>query len=307
MNVSIIGGTGFVGTYLIDSLLQAGHTPRVLVREGSINKLTTTEQCEIVTGDISDTVALNTCLQGADAVIYLIGILREFPSKGITYEESQFNGVERTVAAAQHQGVKHFILMSANGVKAGGTKYQDTKFRAEQCVQASGLVWTIFRPSVIFGDPRGKNEFCTQLQKELIVPPLPAPLFFAGTHIAQAGEFQMQPVHVTDVAQAFVRALDNSAAHNQTFTLCGANAVSWKQIIQILAQASGRASKLAIPVPADILKIVAGLLDKQAWFPITRDQIVMLLEGNTCNDDSAWQTFGITPKRFALENLTYLA
>jgi NADH dehydrogenase len=229
------------------------------------------------------------------------------PAKGITYEESQFKGVERTVAAAQRQGVQHFILMSANGVKAGGTKYQDTKFRAEECVQASGLAWTIFRPSVIFGDPRGKAEFCTQLQKELVLPPIPAPLFFGGINILQAGEFQMQPVHVTDVAQAFAGALSNPAAIGQTFALCGAEAVSWKAIIQTLAQASGRSSKLAVPAPAEILKVVAGVLDKQAWFPITRDQIVMLLEGNTCADTSAWQTFGIQPKRFALENLTYLA
>ena len=180
MKVSIIGGTGFVGTYIIDALLQAGHTPRVLVRPGSAGKLTAAAQCETVPGDIRDTAALDACLQGADAVIYLIGILREFPAKGITYEESQFNGVERTVAAAQRQGVQHFILMSANGVKAGGTKYQDTKFRAEQCVQASGLAWTIFRPSVIFGDPRGKAEFCTQLQKELVLPPIPAPLWTRG-------------------------------------------------------------------------------------------------------------------------------
>ncbi|MGB5599146.1 NAD(P)H-binding protein [Thiothrix litoralis] len=306
MNVSIIGGTGFVGTYLIDALLQAGHTPRVLVRAGSEGKLAAASQCEIVSGDIGDNAALDNCLQDTDAVIYLIGILREFPAKGITYEESQFLGVERTVAAAQRQGVKHFILMSANGVKAGGTKYQDTKFRAEQCVQASGLAWTVFRPSVIFGEPRGKMEFCTQLQKELVLPPIPAPLFFGGVNILQAGEFQMQPVHVTDVAQAFVGALDNPAAIGKTFALCGADAVSWKAIIQTLAQASGRSGKLAVPAPAAILKVVAGVLDKQAWFPITRDQIVMLLEGNTCSDNSAWQTFGITPKRFALENLGYV-
>ena len=306
MKVSIIGGTGFVGTYLIDALLQAGHMPRVLVRAGSESKLAAASQCETVSGNIREPFALDACLQGTDAVIYLIGILREFPAKGITYEESQFNGVERTVAAAQRQGVKHFILMSANGVKAGGTPYQDTKFRAEECVQASGLAWTIFRPSVIFGDPRGKAEFCTQLQRELILPPIPAPLFFGGFNILQAGEFQMQPVHVTDVAQAFVGALENPAALGKTFTLCGAEAVSWKAIIQTLAQASGRSSKLAVPAPAAILKVVAGVLDKQAWFPITRDQIVMLLEGNTCTDMSAWQTFGMTPKRFALENLGYL-
>ena len=306
MKISIIGGTGFVGSYIIDALLAAGHTPRVLVRPGSEHKLIQAQRCETVPGDSADPVALENCLQETDAVIYLIGILREFPAKGITYEETQFRGVERTVAAAQQQGVKQFILMSANGVKAGGTAYQDTKFRAEQCVQASGLDWTIFRPSVVFGDPRGKMEFCTQLNKELVQPPIPAPLFFSGLNIMQAGTFQMSPVHVQDVASAFVSAIGNPAANQRTFTLCGPDAPSWKSIIQTLAQAAGSGKKLTLPAPADVIKLVASVLDKQPWFPITRDQITMLLEGNTCTDHSAWDVFSIQPQRFAAENLGYL-
>lgn len=306
MNISIIGGTGFVGSYVIDALLDAGYAPRVLVRSGSEYKLAQAERCITVPGDISDPAALGNCLQGADTVIYLIGILREFPAKGITYEETQFLGVERTVAAAQKQGVKQFILMSANGVKAGGTAYQDTKFRAEQCVQASGLDWTIFRPSVIFGDPRGNMEFCTQLDKELVQPPIPAPLFFGGLNIMQAGQFQMAPVHVQDVASAFAAAVGNPAANQRVFPLCGPDAPTWKAILQTIAQAAGGKGKLMLPAPADVIKLVASVLDGQAWFPITRDQITMLLEGNTCTDHSAWGVFGIHPKRFAVENLDYL-
>lgn len=306
MKVSIIGGTGFVGSYLIEALLTAGHTPCVLVRPGSEYKLVQAERCETVPGDIADATALENCLQGTDAVIYLIGILREFPAQGITYEETQFRGVERTVAAAQKQGVKQFILMSANGVKAGGTKYQDTKFRAEQCVQASGLDWTIFRPSVIFGDPRGKMEFCTQLNKELVQPPIPAPLFFGGLNIMQAGQFQMAPVHVQDVANAFAAAVDNTAANQRVFPLCGPDSPSWKDILQTIAQAAGGKGKLMLPAPADAIKLVASVLDGQSWFPITRDQITMLLEGNTCADHSAWEVFGIQPQRFTANNLGYL-
>lgn len=306
MKVGIIGGTGFVGSYIIDALLEAGHIPRVLVRPGSEGKLIQAERCESVAGDVSSPVALERCLQGADAVIYLIGILREFPARGITFEDSQYNGVERTVAAAQKQGVKHFVLMSANGVKPGGTRYQDTKYRAEACVKASGLEWTIFRPSVIFGDPRGKMEFCTQLQHELVKPPIPAPLFFTGLNVTQAGKFCMAPVHVKDVATAFVTALVNPSANGQTYTLCGPDALSWKAIIQTLAEASGRSSKLMLPAPADVIKLVAGVLDGHAWFPITRDQIVMLLEGNTCRDMSAWAALQIQPHSFALKNLGYL-
>jgi len=307
MKVSIIGGTGFVGHYLVEGLQEAQHTPRLLVRAGSENKIIAAARCETVTGDVNDQAAIEACLQGTDLVIYLIGILREFPSKGITFENSQFLGVQRTIAAAKKWGVKRFILMSANGVKAGGTPYQDTKYRAEEAVKASGLAWTIFRPSVIFGDPKGKTEFCTQLKKDLVEPAIPAPLFFAGIKLLQAGEFQMQPVHITDVASAFVAAVDDARSIGQTYHLCGAEAQSWNSIIQTIAHATGKKRKLAVPAPAAVVQIAAGLLDQYAWFPITRDQISMLLEGNTSQDTAAWQTFNIQPKGFELAHLRYLS
>ena len=93
--------------------------------------------------------------------------------------------------------------MSANGVKADGTPYQVTKYEAEEYLKASGLDWTIFRPSVIFGDPGERMEFATQLASDIIRPPLPAPLFFDGVSPLNAGQFRLSPVHVEDVAQAF--------------------------------------------------------------------------------------------------------
>lgn len=306
MLVSLVGGTGFVGSYIVDALLAQGHTPRLLVRPGSAAKLQRSAECQTVEGDIRDLAALDALLQDAAAVIYLVGILREFPARGITFEETQFQGVERTLAAAQRQGVQHFVLMSANGVKADGTPYQAIKWRAEQAVMQSGLAYTIFRPSVIFGDPRGKMEFCTQLLHELVRPPIPAPLFFAGLNPLAAGQFQLAPVHVQDVAAAFVAALGNPAAQGKVFPLCGPTAMTWREIIQTLAQASGRSGKLALPAPVLPIKLLASLLDRQPWFPITRDQLTMLLEGNTCTDHTAWQVFGITPQRFAVENLAYL-
>ncbi len=310
MKISIIGGTGFVGSYLIDALVQAGHSLRLLVREGSENKLPTVSSVplpyEVVNGDISQPAALAACVAGCDAVIYLIGILREDHTRGITYAETQLHGVERTIEAAKQAGVPQFLLMSANGVKAQGTPYQTTKYQAEQRVRDSGMAWTIFRPSVIFGEPRGKMEFCTQLQQQLIKPPIPAPLFFPGVQIGQAGEFCLAPVHVSDVAAAFVNSVNNPACYGKTFALCGPDAVSWKTIIQTLAHASGYRQKLAIPAPAEIIKFVANVFATQSWFPITRDQIVMLLEGNTCDNPLAWQVLGIQPKRFDLDNLAYL-
>jgi uncharacterized protein YbjT (DUF2867 family) len=305
MKVAIIGGTGFVGSYLVERLIQDGHTPRLLVRPGAESKVERPDGCERVAGEVGDARALRECLDGTAAAIYLIGILREFPARGITFEALQYQGVVDTLAATRQTGVTRFILMSANGIRADGTAYQRTKFQAEAALKASGLRWTIFRPSVIFGDPHGRMEFCDQLKRDLILSPLPAPLFFPGLRLLKAGQFELAPVAVTDVAAAFGLALTDPGTQSQTYSLCGPDRLSWKAILTTIATACGR-SKWMLPAPAGAVKAVAALFDRYPWFPITRAQIEMLLEGNTCTGDDGLARLGITPRRFEAQALGYL-
>jgi len=305
MKVAIIGGTGFVGSYLVERLLADGHTPRLLVRPGSESKVVRPDGCERVPGVIGDPLALGECLRGTEAVIYLIGILREFPARGITFEALQYRGVVDTLAAAREQGVTRFILMSANGIRPDGTAYQSTKFRAEEAVKGSGLRWTIFRPSVIFGDPRGRMEFCDQLKRDIIASPLPAPLFFPGLSPLNAGQFELAPVSVLDVAAAFAMALTDPRTESQTYGLCGPDRLSWKAILTTIAAACGR-TKWMLPAPAGAVKAMAALFERYPWFPITRAQIEMLLAGNVCGADDGLARLGLKPRRFEAESLTYL-
>ena len=127
MRVAIYGGTGFVGSYLLDALVAAGHDPAVLVRPGSEGKVRHPEKCRLVPGDIGDPKAVGEVLTGCDAAIYNIGILRENPSAGITFKALQYEGAKLSVEAAVDRGIRRFVLMSANGVKANGTAYQETK------------------------------------------------------------------------------------------------------------------------------------------------------------------------------------
>ena len=158
-NIAVFGGTGFVGSYLIKELVANGFIPKVLVRESSEKKLLHGDKCSIITGEISSIEKINETISGTEAVIYLVGIIREFPKKEITFEELHFQGAKRCIKTALDLGIKRFILMSANGVKPDGTDYQKTKYMAEQYLKNSVLNWTIFRPSLIFGDPLGKIEF----------------------------------------------------------------------------------------------------------------------------------------------------
>jgi uncharacterized protein YbjT (DUF2867 family) len=307
MKVTVFGGTGFVGSYLVDALVERGHTPRLLVRAGSEGKVRHRAQCEIVTGDIGDAKSVAEALAGADAAIYNIGLLREFPARGITWEAMHYEGAARAIDAANAGGVKRFVLMSANGAKPEGTGYQVTKYRAEQYLSRSGLDWTVFRPSVVFGDPRGREEFCSMLRDQMLAPPVPAPLFHEGIWPAGAGRFCMSPVAIQDVAQAFVRSLETPASHGRIFPLGGPDALEWREILRIIAAASGKENKFMLPAPVGVVRAAAALFDGFEWFPVTRAQLQMLLEGNTCDGSEAWKLFGITPRRFSLESLAYLA
>ncbi|MFO1429469.1 MAG: complex I NDUFA9 subunit family protein [Candidatus Competibacteraceae bacterium] len=305
MKVAVIGGTGFVGSYIIDELLQQGHQPVLLARPGSESKVVQRERCMLVPGDVKDAQAVRNTVQGCDAVIYVIGIIREFREQGINFDELHYRAAARTADLAQEVGVKRFILMSANGVKAKGTPYQMTKYRAEEHLQSTSLDWTIFRPSVIYGDPRGKMEFCTQLRDQLINTPFPVPLFYEGLVPNAPGSFKLAPIHARDVATAFVKSLTLPESIHQTYGLCGPDALTWKAILELIAKVCGK-SKLALPVPALGIQAMATLFDSFSFFPVTRGQITMLLEGNTCDSSEVFKRFGITPIRFNEASLAYL-
>jgi NADH dehydrogenase len=305
MRISLIGGTGFVGQAITKALLDAGHHVQLLVRAGSQNKAIQHEHCTWIEGDLEHETALEQCLTNTEVVIYLVGLLREFPAQGITFKMAQRTGAERTIAIAERLGISRFLLMSANGVDQLETSYQQTKWHAEQALQQSGLQWTIFRPSVIFGDPQGRMEFCTQLKQELIDLPLPAPLFHTGLLPINAGQFKMGPVWIGDVAAAFTTAISNPETHGKIYTLCGPDQLSWKEILTTIAAASGK-KKWFVPVSISLLKPVAAQLERFAWFPITRDQLIMLTSGNVCPDNGL-QALGIRATPFNTTTLSYLA
>ena len=295
MRVALIGGTGFVGSYLVDALADAGHEIRLLVRPGSEHKVR--KGAQTVAGDVSSTAALQDTLEGCDAVIYCVGLLREFPRRGITFETTQYQGVVDTVAAAKKVGVNRLLLMSAIGVKDPGTKYQSTKRRAEVHALESGLDVTVLRPSVIFGDPRGTMEFATQLNRDMVRPPLPAVNF---------GGVRMSPVHVEDVAAAFVAALEDRGTIGKTLELAGPEILGWGDMVRRIAAATGK-SKLMLSMPLWLMKIGATLFDWLPFYPVTRDQLIMLGEGNTGSTETLEKLITREARSFSATELQYLA
>lgn len=295
MKIAIIGGTGFVGTYLVDAFLGAGFEVATLVRPGSEGKVHN-HSVQTVTGCISSENAVRETMRGCDAFVYNVGLLREFPRRGITFEKTQYQGVVDTIAAAKEAGVSRMLLMSAIGVKDPGTKYQSTKRRAELHALSSSLDVTVLRPSVIFGDPRGTMEFATQLYRDLVRPPLPA-AGFAGV--------RMSPVHVKDVADAFVAALADADTPGTTIELAGPEILSWEEMIRRIAAAAGK-SKVILPVPIRVMRLGATLFDWLPFYPVTRDQLTMLEEGNTGASEPLEAIINRPATQFSPASLAYL-
>ena len=302
MRVFLTGATGYVGSYVLRALLRHDHTPRCLVR-GSADALAVQDDAiEPVRGDVTDPASLDGCLEGCDAVIHLVGILEERPSQGVTYERIHIEGTHHVVSAARAAGIDRFVHMSANGARPeGGTAYQRTKWRAEQAVTDAGFDhWTIVRPSLLFGEPDpGRPEFASQVFRDLVRPFPILPVFGDGT-------YELQPIHVTTVAAAFVQALGVDAAHGRTYVAAGPNRLPYVEVLDRLARGGGLAPKPKVYVPMPLARLGVYTAGRVGLLPISPAQFEMLVEGNTGDETPFFTDFDLSSRPFIPDNLTYL-
>ncbi len=292
MKLFIAGGTGYIGNHVIDKLAKDGHKVRALVRRGSETKLNN-KPIEFWYGDISDPASLNSALDGYDAVIYLIGLIREFPSKGITFELAHVQGVKHLYERAKLSGVKRWIQISANGVKSDTSDgYRRTKYRAEEFIKAQDIDYTIVRPSVVFGgETKGTINFVTTVKDIINLMPFVIPVIGNGT-------YKIQPVHIDDLANAISMIIDKPSTFNKSYTLCGPKSLSYNDIIDVITTMYNLKKKMKIHIPAFLVELLAGLLKNIESFPVTPEQIDMLLSGNTCSDSYLFDELKIIPKGF---------
>jgi NADH dehydrogenase len=289
MRIFVTGGTGFVGSEVVRQLAVAGHELVALVRPGSEGKLVKVANVSSHLGDVTEPDCLPGGMAGCDAVIHLVGVIREFPERGVTYERLHVKATENVIAAAASQGVRRYLHMSANGVRENSAAdYHRTKWRAEEAVRASDLDWTIFRPSLLFG--RG-GEFVAMLAG--MVRRLPV------VPVIGDGRYRLQPVAVEQVAETFVKALDMPETAGRVFHLGGAESYPFDEILDLVGRALGKARVLKIHQPAPLVRPIVVLMERCRSFPVTLDQMTMMLEGNVCDQGPWAEAFGIEPVSFA--------
>lgn len=295
MKVFITGGSGFVGREIIQQLLVNHHMVRVLVRKADI--LGDFGEIETVVGDTTHPESLRDQITGCDAVIHLVGIIREFPARGITFNQLHIESTNNVLRAASEQGVKRYLQMSANGSREDGmTGYHRTKWEAEKSVRQSDLDWTIFRPSLIFGKDDQFVNMLAQLIKKLPLVP-----------VMGDGQYQLQPVSVVDIAKSFAAALNKPETIGKTYPCCGPQPFSYDQVLDLIAQALGKGARVRkIHQPLWLMRPVIAALQRIPQFPITSEQLQMLLEGNVCTDKSWQNDFSLELHEFSSSIKTYL-
>lgn len=292
--IFLTGATGFVGTEILKELLKNGYHVKVLVRDKRRLKVEN-PNIEVMIGDILDFKAVSEGVRGCDAVINLVGIIREYPKKEVTFNNMHVVATKNLVDAAKKHGVKRFVHMSANGTRKDAvTLYHRTKYMAEEYIIDNKLDYTILRPSLIYG----KNDSFINMLNDMMKR-LPVFAYFGD------GSYPLQPVSVEEVAEIFVRCLEVDATINQIYSVCGKDLFTYRELLNIIMEITGR-KRLLVPVPEVFVEIGIALFGKFSWFPITKDQFLMLKEGNTCNDKKIFEITGVKMRDFKQTLAGYL-
>ena len=254
-----------------------------MVRPGSEYRLKRPDDIETTPGTVEEPADLIQGMEGCDAVIHLVGIIRAFPSRGITFEKLHTEATANVVAAAKEAKISRLLHMSALGAREDGpTPYLRTKYAAEELVRQSALDFTIFRPSLIFGRGGEAIKMFSDMVAKIVVP------------IIGDGKYRFQPVSATTVARGFEKALELEASHGKTLDVGGPDNVTFDEIMDALAQVKGK-TIVKIHLPVFPLRLVSTALQHAPGYPLTTDQITMLLEGSTCDERPFYELLGLEP------------
>ena len=270
MKVLVTGATGFIGGHVVRRLLADGHVVRCLVRDRTrpASRRLADMGCELVEGDFSQPDSLAAA--GMEAIIHLVGIIAETRTE--TFQKVHVESTRALLSAAKIQGVRRWLQMSALGTRPNAVaRYHQSKWAAEELVRASGLAWTIFRPSIVLGEGSGfERTFKAIARWSPVIP------------VMGSGQNLLQPIQVEAVAEAFVRVLNKPDAFGQCFDLCGSCRLS---MVELLKQLLGP-NRRFLHLPMGFARVQARLMET-LWptllakaAPLTRDQLLMLSEDN---------------------------
>ena len=265
-------------------LLERGHEVRCLVHTPGRERMFPHRDVEVQYGSISDPTALKNAFYNAESVIHLVGVIR--PTRLNSFDAVHREGTANVLAAAKQAGANHFLHVSVIGAANDQTyPYLYTKWLGEQEVVKSGMDFTIFRPSMLFGEG---DEFLNSLAGMIRLFPI--------VPVIGSGKNRLHPLAADDLARCIAITLGREDLKGRTIDLGGAERLSYNELVTEVAKAMGK-RRLRFHLPVWLMRSVAavsqGIMPRQ---PITTDQIKMLGIRSVAEMGEVERVFGFTPQ-----------
>jgi NADH dehydrogenase len=291
--ILVLGGSGFVGRYVVGRLVADGHRVIVPTRHRErARHLLPLPTADVLEADVHDPVALQQLACGADAAINLVGILNE--SHPGDFDRAHVDLPRKLVAACRAERVPRLMHMSAlNADGKGPSRYLRSKGEAEALIADSDLSWTIFRPSVIFGREDSFLNMFARLER-----------FVPVMALARA-DARFQPVYVGDVANAFARALGDDRTHRMRYDLCGPKVYTLRELVAYAGELTGH-NRPIVPLGPALSKLQARVLELLPGKLMSRDNLASMELDNVCHCEFP-AVFGSKPTALEAVAPSYLA
>lgn len=297
--VLVVGGSGFVGRYVVKRLAARGAVVAVASRNaadaGFLRPMGDVGQIALVNAGLGDERRLEALLaEGMDAVVCSAGVL--YSRRRQSFDAVHHLGPARLARLATEAGVKSFVHVSALGADAAASSaYSRSKAAGEVAVRAAFPKAVIFRPSIVFGpEDNFFNRFATMARYSPVLP------------LIGGGRTRFQPVYVGDLADAVVAALDRPDAAGRIFELGGPLVYSFKELMELLLRETGRRRAL-VSVPFSLAQFGAFFLEWLPSPPLTRDQVKLLRQDNVvARGVLDLGALGVTPTGIELVLPTYI-
>jgi NADH dehydrogenase len=296
--VTVFGGSGFIGRHLVRRLADKGYRIRVAVRNPNaalyLKPMGGVGQIQLLQTNIRYERSVARAVEGADAVVNLVGILAE--SGDQKFAAVQAMGAERVARLAAAAGAKKLVQISAIGADIeSASSYARSKARGEAAVKKHFPNATILRPSIVFGpEDDFFNRFAALARISLCLP------------LIGGGHTRFQPVFVGDVAEAIVASLETDKAAGKTYELGGPEVMSFRDVLDYVLKVTGR-KRLLVPLPFGLAGFIATLTGWLPGAPLTSDQVKLLKHDNVADPKlDGFKALGLTPDSVGANVPAYL-
>lgn len=309
MIVAVAGGTGFVGRYISQALIENGHEVTVLSRDPrKVARVPQLQGARAARADVTDPRSLEGTLEGVEAVIGVV----QFPNypmeqagKGLTFDRYDRQGTEHLLVEAKRAGVSRFVYLSGAGADASSDRsWYRAKGVAEAVVRSSGLTWAIVRPSWAYGpEDRALNRFVLLARLSPVVPYL-SKLQMTGSRPTLAPQV-IQPIHVADIGLAIARLFENEDAWERVLEI-GGEVMTMRQVLETMISVMGK-RRLLIPVPEIFARLGTAPLLALPKPPLSPGGVAFAVQDAIVDTTEADKVLELQPRPLAAGLSEYLA